>query len=326
MYEKLVGNTPLLKINYRYFGSLQAIYCKAEYYNFTGSIKDRIALYILAKAKADNTLKENMPIIEATSGNTGISFAAFGRLYNHPCIVFMPDWLSKERITLMASFGVEVHLVSKNEGGFVRCIELADELAEKIGGFRPQQFNNNDNVQCHYLTTGEEIVEQMKSISKKVSGFVAGVGTGGTVMGIGKRLVQEYPNCLVCPIEPASSPTLKVGHQVGEHRIQGISDEFVPSIVKLQQLDEIIDVDDGDAIIMAQRLACELGIGVGISSGANFIGAVILQNKLGGQAPVVTVFSDDNKKYLSTDLGKVLINKDTFVNQNIQLVNIEVIA
>ena len=155
----------------------------------------------------------------------------------------------------------------------------------------------------------------MKSVNLEIEGFVAGVGTGGTIMGIGKRIKENFPNSKICPLEPLNSPTLSTGYKVAKHRIEGISDEFIPDLLKLDQLDSVISVDDGDAVIMAQKLA-KLGLGVGISSGANFIGALILQNKLGASSNVVTVFADDNKKYLSTDLMRKEEIKESFFSKN----------
>ena len=168
--------------------------------------------------------------------------------------------------------------------------------------FLPRQFSNADNVDAHYLTTGPEIWWQLRFRGLVPDAFVAGVGTGGTIMGVGRFLKEQHPAVKLHPLEPANSPTLSTGHKVGKHRIQGISDEFIPPVLDLAILDRVVDVDDGDAIIMAQKLAAELGLGVGISSGANFLGALLVQEELGRDVVVVTVFPDDNKKYLSTDL------------------------
>ena len=320
--SSLIGNTPLLEIELEYKGEKRKIYAKAEYLNMTGSIKDRMAFHILSKAITEGNLKPGDPIIEATSGNTGISIAGIGRALGHPVTIFMPDWMSKERINLIKSFGSSIKLVSKEEGGFLGSIDLADKLAESLeGGFRPQQFSNADNTEAHYLTTGPEIWWQLKYRYLKPDAFVAGVGTGGTVMGVGGFLKVQDSSIRVHPLEPANSPTLSTGYKIGKHRIQGISDEFIPSIVKLDKLDSIVEVDDGDAIIMSQKLA-RLGIGVGISSGANFIGALKIQNKLGSDAVVVTIFSDDNKKYLSTDLLKEEPVKENFLSSHIKLIGI----
>ena len=162
----------------------------------------------------------------------------------------------------------------------------------------------------------------MKSLNLKIDGFVAGVGTGGTVMGTGKRIKENFPNAKISPLEPLNSPTLSTGYKVAKHRIEGISDEFIPDLVKLDELDSVVSVDDGDAIIMAQKLA-KIGLGVGISSGANFIGALMLQNELGRDANIVTIFADDNKKYLSTDLMKQEPLKEHFLSKDITLKGIK---
>ena len=300
---RLVGNTPLLAIDLSYRGERRVLYAKAEHLNMTGSIKDRMALHILYRAYQRGLLQPGDLIVEATSGNTGLSFAGIGRALGHPVAIYMPDWMSRERINLIQSFGARIELVSSEQGGFVGSIRLAEELAgETDRAFLPRQFSNEDNVEAHYSTTGQETWWQLRSHSLVPDAFVAGVGTGGTIMGAGTFLRERHGEIRLHPVEPKNSPTLSVGHKVGTHRIQGISDEFVPAIVHLEALDDVIAVDDGDAIIMAQKLASGLGLGVGISSGANFLGALDVQNRLGKDAIVATVFPDDNKKYLSTDL------------------------
>ncbi len=303
--SSLIGNTPLMAIEFSYLGEKRIIYAKAENLNMTGSIKDRMALHILERAYEAGALGPRGLIIEATSGNTGIAFSAIGRALGHPVTIFMPNWMSSERINLIRSLGAAIHLVSAEEGGFLGSIRLSEELAARTpGSFLPHQFSNENNVEAHYLTTGPEIWWQLNFHGLRPDAFIAGVGTGGTIMGTGRFLRGKNPRIKLYPLEPSNSPTMSTGTKVGQHRIQGISDEFIPPIVKLDKLDKVVAVDDGDAIIMAQKLASELGIAVGISSGANFIGALMVQNELGKEAVVVTVFSDDNKKYLSTDLMK----------------------
>lgn len=316
----LIGNTPLLEISYKFKGILRKIYVKAENLNLSGSIKDRMAFHILKKAIDNGVLQDNTHIIEATSGNTGISFSSIGRALGHPVTIFMPDWMSMERLNLIKSLGANIKLVSKAEGGFLGSIKLSEELAQKLGNtFLPCQFSNEDNVEAHYLTTGPEIYWQLNYRNLIPDAFVAGVGTGGTIMGVGKYLKEQFSDIKIHPLEPANSPTLTTGHKVGKHRIQGISDEFIPSIVKLNQLDDVVSVDDGDSIIMAQKIAGELGLGVGISSGANFLGAVHLQNIIGDDKVVATIFPDDNKKYLSTDLLRDEPIKPGFLSTDVEL-------
>jgi cysteine synthase A len=300
----LVGNTPLLAIEFSVDGGrARRLYAKAENLNLTESIKDRMALHIVRKAIESGVLRAGGMIIEATSGNTGISFCAIGRALGHPVTIFMPDWMSSERIALIRSFGANVVLVSKEEGGFLGSIRLAEELATNTpGAFLPRQFSNEANSEAHFRSTGPELWAQLQAEHLTPAAFVAGVGTGGTIMGTGRFLRSVCPTIRLHPMEPANSPTLSAGHKVGKHRIQGVSDEFIPPIVHLEELDRVIAVDDGDSILMAQKLATELGLGVGISSGGNFLAAMLAQDDLSEDAVVATVFSDSNKKYLSTDL------------------------
>lgn len=321
-FAPMISNTPLLEIQYQYRGNDRRIFAKAEYYNLSGSIKDRVAFHILKKAYESHAIQKGDCIAEATSGNTGIAFSAMGSYLGHKVVIYMPDWMSRERISLMESYGAKVRLVSKEEGGFLGSIQMTEELAKQGNVFLPRQFSNEDNVETHYLTTGEEIVRQLSALGLKADGTVAGVGTGGTVMGIGKRLREENPSCKVYPLEPSNSPTLSTGYRVGKHRIYGISDEFIPSIVKLNELDQVISVDDGDSIRMARMLSQQLGIGVGVSSGANFLGSVIAQERLGKDSVVATVFADDNKKYLSTDYSVPQPAKEGYLTNDIQLMNV----
>ena len=317
---RLVGNTPLLGIRYRFRGTSRILYAKCEQMNLTGSIKDRMALHILRTAYASGDIRPGDTIAEATSGNTGIAFAAIGRSLGHPVTVFMPDWMSHERKDLIGSYGARIVLVSKEEGGFLGSIRKAEELADKRSRvFLPRQFSNEANVEAHATGTGPEIAEQLKSLGMEADAFVAGVGTGGTVMGVARFLRTRNPRVRIHPVEPAESPTLSTGCKVGKHRIQGVSDEFVPAIVDLSGLDEVIPVSDGDSILMAQKLASDLGLAVGISSGCNFLAAVRAQERLGSDAVVVTVFADDNKKYLSTDLLREEPVRDDYLAPAIDL-------
>ncbi|MEW6193841.1 MAG: cysteine synthase family protein [Bacteroidota bacterium] len=322
--SSLIGNTPLLRITFFFKGDKRIIYAKAENLNMTGSIKDRMAFHILMKSYVSGNLIPGAKIIEATSGNTGISFSAIGRALGHRVVIFMPDWMSVERINLIKSLGAEIVLVSKEEGGFLGSIRLSELLAEKTpGSFLPRQFSNSDNIEAHYKTTGPEIWAQLIYHSITPDAFIAGVGTGGTVMGCGRYLKEKFPEIKVYPLEPANSPTLRTGCKVGKHRIQGISDEFIPPILDLNSIDPVVDVDDGDAIIMAQRLASELGIAIGISSGANFIGALKVQEQLNKDSVVVTVFPDDNKKYLSTDLLRNEPVDKAFLSPHVELLEVK---
>jgi cysteine synthase A len=320
----MIGNTPLLAIDCTVDGEPRTIFAKAENLNLTGSIKDRMAFQILASGYATGRLHPGDRIAEATSGNTGISFSAIGRALGHPVTIFMPDWMSQERQKLIRSLGADIVLVSAAEGGFLGSIAGAEALAAHAPGiFLPRQFDNQLNVDAHARSTGPEIWSQLRGRGLTPDAFVAGVGTGGTVMGVGKFLRALRPSLGVHPVEPANSPTLSTGHKVGRHRIQGISDEFVPAIIDFPVLDDVLAVDDGDAIIMAQRLAAELGLGVGISSGANFLAALAAAERLGPGAVVVTVFPDSNKKYLSTDLMHEEPVGEGFLSPRVRLTSYE---
>ena len=314
--SKFIGNTPIVKIKIRYKDKIVNVFSKLEYYNYSGSIKDRLAYYIINESYKNKSLKKGMPIIEATSGNTGIAFSALGSYYNHPIHIFMPDWVSKERINIMKMYGAKVYLVSKEDGGFKEAIRRADELAREIGGFRPDQFNNTMNVDAHYSSTGLEIVNSINSIN----GFVSGIGTGGTLMGIGKRIKEKFPKSRIIALEPKQLPILSKGISTGSHKIEGIGDDFIPKIVDKSLIDEIIEIDDEDAINMSRILSHRFGLGVGISSGANLLAAAISGNDGDN---IVTVFADDSKKYLSTDLRKKINKNNNLISNNIEILSIE---
>ena len=315
--NKLIGNTPMVKIKYRYENREGYVYAKLEYYNYTGSIKDRLAYYIIKKAKEENVLKENQAIVEATSGNTGISFAALGAYFSHPVHIFMPDWVSEERIKIMKLYGANVYLVSKEEGGFKEAVKRSEEFASKINGFLPRQFENSLNIETHYLTTAKEILDQVKEIDT----FVSGIGTGGTIIGVAKRLKEYNKNIKIIALEPDKMPLLSGGDIIGDHKIEGIGDEFIPKLVDFNLIDKVISINDLDAINMSRILASKLGLGVGISWGANFLASV-----LSGGKNVVTVFPDDLKKYLSTDLSKDIDNNKELLSNKIELLGFEVVS
>lgn len=308
-----IGNTPIIEIKYKYNGKENNIFAKLEYYNYTGSIKDRVAYYIIKEAIKANKLKKGMTIYEATSGNTGISLSALGALMGFKVKIFMPDWASKERIEIMKLYGAEVRLVSKEEGGFLKAIELAKNEAKENNGFLANQFENLDNLIAHYETTGVEILNQVENIG----GFVSGIGTGGTLIGIGKRLKKFDSKIQIVALEPDKMPLLSQNKMISNHKIEGIGDDFIPELVDKKIIDKVILINDDDAVNMSRILSRKLGLGVGISSGANFLASVIIKDKL--EKNVVTVFADDNKKYLSTDLVKP-INKDrNFISNKIEL-------
>ncbi len=322
----LIGRTPMLSIRLRFRGREYVIHAKAEQYNLTGSIKDRMALSILTRAYRSGALRAGDTIAEATSGNAGIALTALGRALGHPVEIYMPDWMSDERKCLLRSLGARLNLVSREEDGFVGAIAATEHFAaSRSGVFLPRQFSNGDNARAHALTTGPELIHQLAQIGHAPDAFVAGVGTGGTVMGVGAALKLAVPGVRVHPLEPKESPTLSTGHKVGSHRIQGISDDFIPALVDFRELNDVIAVSDRDAINMAQRLARELGLGVGISSGANLIGALMAAERLGPGACAATVFSDDNKKYLSTALCCPEASQDGDYCPEIELIDFDAV-
>lgn len=315
----LIGETPMIRIRYRLDGREGHVYAKLEAYNLTGSIKDRIAVHILTEAAADGTLKPGQPIVEMTSGNTGISFAAVGALTGHPVHIFMPDWASEERKRLMTMYGAQLHTVSREAGGFTAALQGARALAEALGAFQPRQFENQENPRAHFLTTGAEILRQLPGVTD----LVAGVGSGGTLMGAARRLKADHPVRAVA-VEPDAVPLLSGGGIRGPHHIEGIGDDFIPAIVDRTLMDSVIDVNDLDAVAMAAKLGRVLGLGAGISSGANFLAAV-LQNIEPGRR-VVTVFPDDSKKYLSTLLAAPPAESETMWTSRIELLDQEAVA
>ncbi len=316
--DKLVGNTPMIKIDYEYEGKTGSIYAKLEYYNYSGSIKDRIALHIIQKERENGNLTEGQAIVEVTSGNTGIAFSAIGALFGHDVHIFMPDWVSIERRNLIEMYGAHVHLVSKEEGGFKKALELAEEFAQKTGAYRPLQFDNPLNVEAQYTKTGQEIIDAVPD----VNAFVSGIGTGGTLMGIGKRLKDNNPDSKIFALEPSTLSILKMGMEEGSHLIEGIGDDFIPKIIEQDIIDDIVLIHDCDAINMSKRIAKEFGLGIGISSGANFLASVLMDND---DLNIATVFADDNKKYITTKLSDDIDDDPKLISNNIKLIGFEVI-
>ncbi len=316
--ERLVGNTPMIKIDYEYEGKKGSIYSKVEYYNYSGSIKDRIALYIIQKARENGNLKPGQSIVEVTSGNTGIAFSAIGALFGHEVHIFMPDWVSLERRKLIQMYGAQVHLVSKEDGGFKKALELVEDFAKKNNSYKPHQFDNKLNVEAQYYTTGQEIIDDLPD----VNAFVSGIGTGGTLMGVGQRLKDYNPESKVYALEPSTLSILKMGMEEGSHMIEGIGDDFIPGIVDEDLIDDIILIDDYDAINMAKRIAKEFGLGIGISSGANFLASVIIDND---DLKIATVFPDDNKKYITTKLSEDIDENPDLLSNKIRLIDFEVL-
>lgn len=317
--KDLIGNTPLIRIDYSINGVKKHVYAKMESYNLTGSIKDRMVSYLLLKNKENGNIKKGQPIIEATSGNTGISLAALGAYYKHPVHIFIPDFVSRERIQILKLYGAHVHLVSKEEGGYFACIKKANQLAKEINGYRLDQFEKIDNITAHYQSTGTEIIRKLD----RVDGFVSGIGTGGTLMGCALKIKEQNEKVVIGAVEPYFTSIL-TGHMEKEyHQIEGIADGFLPKIVDKNEIDEIFRIQEEDAIYMSQKLALELGLGVGISSGANFLGSVLLNEKINGE--ICTIFPDHFMKYLSTNLTKKIEIKEDYFSSKIKLLNYEIL-
>jgi len=291
----LVGNTPTLCLHCTIDGKKVAIFAKYEAWNFSGSIKDRMALQILKSAYQIGTIKAGDTIVEATSGNTGIAFAAMGAFLGHPVQIYMPAWLSEERKRILRFYGAELLQISAEDGGFLKCIDLAAKKAKKKGYFGPKQFDSSWNVLAHTNSTAPELEKALKNNNfGDLDVFITGMGTGGTVMGFYHYFSQKNNDFRAYPILPDKN-------EDGKHRIEGIGDSFVPKIVDLQSLSPILRVSDADAINIARQIN-KLGLSVGISSGANVFGAIVKASQPEKPINVGTILCDCNKKYLTTDL------------------------
>ena len=299
--SELVGNTPILKLNnYVTKNQLKAnIFAKLEYFNPAGSVKDRIAKAMLFKAKQDGILKPDSVIIEPTSGNTGIGLASLGTSLGHQVILTMPETMSIERRNLLKAYGAKV-VLTPGGLGMKGAIAKAEELAKEYkNAFIPSQFENQANPNAHYLTTGPEIYQQLEG---KIDIFVAGVGTGGTISGIGKYLKEKNPSIKVVAIEPAASPVLSKGTP-GPHAIQGIGAGFVPNTLNTDIYDEIITIENEAAFATSRAIAREEGVLVGISSGAALYGATVLAKRIENAGKnIVVLLPDTGERYLSTAL------------------------
>lgn len=297
----LIGNTPILKLNnYIALNELPAnIYAKLEYFNPAGSVKDRIAKAMIDDAEAKGALKPGAVIIEPTSGNTGIGLAAVAASKGYRIILTMPETMSVERRNLLKAYGAEL-VLTDGAKGMKGAIAKAEELAQQIeGGFIPSQFTNSANPTAHFNTTGPEIWEDTDG---KVDIFVAGVGTGGTVSGVGKYLKSKNPNVKVVAVEPAGSPVLSKG-VAGPHKIQGIGAGFVPETLDTKIYDEIIAVENEDAFATGRTLARKEGLLVGISSGAAVYAASQLAKRPENKAKnIVVLLPDTGDRYLSTPM------------------------
>lgn len=282
-----VGNTPLIKI--------ENIYAKLETTNPTGSIKDRMAWYMVRGAEERGELKPGDKIIEITSGNIGIAFAMISAIKGYKFVAVMPESMSIERRKMIKTFGAEIVLTSAKED-MAGAIKKYEEIIKKNkNAWLPKQFENPDNIAAHKQGTGKEIIEQMGG---KIDAFVAGVGTGGTLLGVAQALKKVNPKIKIVAVEPKESAVLSGGQQ-GLHKIQGIGEGFIPPLVKnnLYLIDEVVAVKSQDAINMAKKLAKDYGILVGISSGANFLAAKQISKKY---KKVVTILPDRGERYLSS--------------------------
>lgn len=297
--DQLIGNTPLLKLNRIVPEDAADVYVKLEFFNPAGSIKDRIALAMIEKAEQEGQLKPGDTIIEPTSGNTGIGLASVAAAKDYHLIIVMPETMSVERRKLMQGYGAELILTPGAEG-MKGSIAKVQELVDAKGYFMPMQFENPANPAIHEATTGQEIIDAFGK-DNLPDAFVAGVGTGGTLSGIGHALKQADPSIKVYALEPAESPVLKEG-KAGKHKIQGISAGFIPKTLDQDVYDGIIEVTSDDAIKTAQEVGHLEGFLPGISAGANIYGAIELAKKLGKGKKIVTVAPDGGDRYLSTEL------------------------
>ena len=291
----IIGNTPMVSL--KKLTGLN-IFAKAEYLNPGGSIKDRVAKHMIEQAETRGVLKSGMTIIEPTSGNTGIGIALVGVQKGYRVVIVMPENMSEERKKLVLALGAELILTKAEEsiGGSVSEVER--QKAKDSSIFVPQQFENPDNPQIHYLTTALEIWEQMKG---KVDVFVSGLGSGGTLAGVGRFIKERNPKAKIIAVEPKNVSAL-LGHEPGLHKIQGIGDGFIPKVLDVNLLDEVVEVTDDDAINTARDLARVQGILVGTSSGANVWASIKMAQKYGADKNIVTVLPDRVERYFSTSL------------------------
>jgi len=295
---ELIGHTPVIRLN-RVVGPNSAeVWAKLENYNPGGSVKDRICLAMIEDAEKKGRLHPGDTIVEPTSGNTGIGLAMVAAVKGYRLILTMPDTMSEERRSLLVAYGAKL-VLTPDTRGMHGAIAKAEELArENKGYFMPQQFDNPANPDVHYRTTGPELVDQLD----RIDAFVAGVGTGGTISGVGRYLRENVKNhVMIVAVEPKASPVLS-GGEPGFHKIQGIGAGFVPHTLDTHVYDEIIQVSDDDATQYARRIAREEGLLVGISSGANCCAALQIAKRIGPGKTVALIFCDTGERYLTTDL------------------------
>lgn len=292
-----VGKTPIVRLNNIKEEGAAEILIKIESFNPSGSVKDRAALYMIEAAEREGILTKGGTIIEPTSGNTGVGLAMIGAAKGYNVILVMPDTMSIERRKLMQAYGAKI-ILTEGKYGMSGSVELAERLAKDNNYFLPNQFANKNNLIAHYETTGVEILQ---ATDGNIDAFIAGVGTGGTISGIGKRLKEHNKDILIIAVQPAKSPVL-TGGQPNPHKIQGIGANFVPDIFDNDIVDEILNIDEEIAYSYARQLAAREGILCGISSGANVAAASIIAKRLGDGKRVLTILPDTGERYLSTDL------------------------
>lgn len=292
---ELIGNTPMVRLNRIVGDSSAEVFVKIEAFNPGGSVKDRICFSMIEEAETQGLLKKGATIIEPTSGNTGIGLAMIGAVKGYRIVLTMPDTMSVERIYILKSFGAEIILTPGVEG-MQGAVKKAEEiLKDTQGAFMPQQFKNPANPKIHRETTANEILE---AVGKKIDAFVAGVGTGGTITGVGEVLKNKFPDIKIVAVEPKGSPVLS-GGKPGPHKIQGIGAGFIPQVLKTKIIDEIIVVSDEDAYETAKRLCRQEGIFCGISSGAAAWAALKVAKELGSGRLVVVILPDTGERYFS---------------------------
>ncbi|MBQ5695778.1 MAG: cysteine synthase A [Clostridium sp.] len=290
---ELIGNTPILKLTNMIDKDSADVYVKLEKFNPGGSIKDRASLGMIEKAESEGKLKKGAVIIEPTSGNTGIGLAMIGRIKGYKVIIVMPETMSKERRDLIKAYGAEL-ILTEGRKGMKGAIDKAKEMVDEYGYFMPQQFDNIANQEKHYETTAEEIYKEIEDLDV----FVAGVGTGGTISGIGKKLKERNNEIKVVAVEPYNSQVL-IGNKAGAHKIQGIGAGFIPKNYKQEYVDKVVAVKDEDAIKTAADFASKEGMLIGISSGAAVYAAIEIAKKLGKGKKVLAIAPDGGEKYIS---------------------------
>jgi cysteine synthase A len=297
----LIGDTPLVKLNRLNPENGADVYLKLEFFNPSGSVKDRAALNMILEAEKQGLLNKNSTIIEPTSGNTGIGLAMNAAARGYKAILVMPDTMTQERINLLKAYGAKVVLTSGDEK-MTGAINKANELAKEIpDSFVPMQFDNEANSDAHRKSTAIEIISAMDGLGKKLSAFVATAGTGGTITGTGERLKEHYPDLTVHVVEPAGSPVLS-GGKPGKHKLVGTSPGFIPDILNQNVYNEIFKIKDEQAYDITRRLAAEEGILVGPSSGAACFAALEVAKRLTPDDVVVCIACDTGERYLSSDL------------------------